>query len=134
MTETSTIKEHLIAAHTPGPFVICDLRPEWKYKPYVSFWRPKDAGYAYPLVWAGEYSGEHVLNGGRYYTAYEGGELSRFPVERSLVEALSEAPAPKEIDGDVGPVVRNTAALRRKLRKLAYAPALAAMQEPSHAG
>lgn len=37
-------------------FFIVDLRPEWRGNPYVTLWRPDDAGYAYPLPWAGRYS------------------------------------------------------------------------------
>lgn len=113
--------------HTPGPFLICDLRPEWASRPYVTFWRPKNANYAYPLSWAGDYSEAEVMEGGTYYAAYEAGHLIRFPVERSDVEALAVDPAPGIIDGDAGPVIRNTAAMHRTLRKLAYAPALAAL-------
>lgn len=113
--------------HTPGPFLICDLRPEWASKPYVTFWRPKNANYAYPLSWAGDYTEAEVIDGGSYYTTYEAGHLIRFPIERSAVEPLAVDPAAGVIDGDAGPVVRNNLTLRRKLRKLAYAPALAAI-------
>lgn len=109
-----------------GPFVICDLRAEWRRNPYVTFWRPDNAGYAYPLGWAGDYSEEAVTQGGRYYTAFENGELIRFAAPRSAVEAFAIPPNPKEIDGDAGPVVPNTAAFRKKLRKLAL---LLALQE-----
>lgn len=113
--------------HTPGPFLICDLRPGWSSHPYVTFWRPKNANYAYPLSWAGDYTEAEVMEGGGYYAVYEAGHLIRFPVERSAVEPLAVDPAVGIIDGDSGPVIRNTAALRQELRKLAYAPALAAI-------
>lgn len=112
-----------------GPFVICDLRPEWRWKPYVTFWRPDDAGYAYPLIWAGNYTEEAVVAGGRYYTASENGKLVRFAVPRSAVEAFAVPPNPKEIDGDAGPVVPNTAAFRKKLQKLAFIPTVQEQSE-----
>lgn len=110
--------------HTLGPFLICDLRPDWTSRPYVTFWRPKNANYAYPLSWAGDYTEAEVMEGGSYYVTYEDGHLIRFPVERSAVEPLAVDPAAGMIDGDAGPVIRNTSAFRRKLRELAYAPAI----------
>lgn len=107
-----------------GPFVICDLRPEWRRKPYVTFWRPDNAGYAYPLVWAGDYSEATILAAPRYYASFEAGQLIRFPVERLAAEALGVAPDPHEIDGGAGPVIPNNAAMRKALRKLVFAPAL----------
>lgn len=110
----------------PGPFLICDLRPEWNWRPYVTFWRPNNANYAYPLVWSGDYTEAEVMAGGSYYTTVEDGKLVRFPVLRSIVEPMAVTPEPGHIDGNTGPVVRNTARMRAKLRKLAYAPALSA--------
>ena len=107
-----------------GPFVICDLRPEWRRKPYVTFWRPDNAGYAYPLVWAGDYSEETIMGAQRYYSAFDGANLIRFPVERSAAEALGVAPNPGAVDGDVGPVIPNNATMRKSLRKLVFTPSL----------
>lgn len=108
-----------------GPFLICDLRPDWNGRPYVTFWRPKNANYAYPLSWAGDYTEAEVLAQHGYYTTHdERGLLIRFPIERVLVEPMAKPPAPGIIDGDAGPVVENTAAMRRKLRKLALLLAL----------
>lgn len=107
-----------------GPLLICDLRKEWNGRPYVTFWRPNDANYAYPLVWAGDYTEQQALEGGSYYTTFEDGILVRFPISRSVVEALAVQPKPGIIDGDTGPVVRNTRTMRNKLRSLAFAPAV----------
>lgn len=107
-----------------GPFVIVDLRPEWKWKPYVTFWRPDNAGYAYPLVWAGDYSEGTIMGAQRYYAAFHGSNLIRFPVERSAAEALGVAPNLGEVDGDTGPVIPNNAAMRKALRRMAFTPSL----------
>ncbi|KNY11863.1 MULTISPECIES: hypothetical protein [unclassified Shinella] len=113
-------------ATAPGPFLICDLRPEWNRRPYVTFWRPNNANYAYPLVWSGDYTEAEVMAGGSYYTTVEDGKLIRFPILRSLVVPMAVAPEPGHIDGNTGPVICNTARMRAQLRKLAYAPALSA--------
>ncbi|KAA0684567.1 hypothetical protein DTW90_36115 [Neorhizobium sp. P12A] len=109
-----------------GPFLICDLRPEWNWRPYVTFWRPNNANYAYPLVWSGDYTEAEVMKGGSYYTTVESGILIRFPVLRSLVEPMAVAPDRGHIDGDTGPVVLNNPENCAKLRELAYQPALLA--------
>ena len=109
-----------------GPFLICDLRPDWNWRPYVTFWRPNNANYAYPLVWSGDYSEAEVMKGGSYYTTVEDGELIRFPILRSLVEPMAVEPERGHIDGDTGPVVWNTPETRDQLRKLAYERAISA--------
>ncbi|HEV7319439.1 MAG TPA: hypothetical protein VGO04_12625 [Ensifer sp.] len=109
-----------------GPLLICDLRPEWNWRPYVTFWRPNNANYAYPLAWAGDYTEAEVMAAGSYYTIFEGGSLIRFPILRSLVEPLAVAPEPGHIDGDAGPVVRQNPINCEMLRELAYRPAIVA--------
>ncbi len=113
-----------------GPFLICDLRPEWRWRPYVSFWRPNNANYAYPLVWSGDYTEEQVMKGGSYYTTVEDGALIRFPVLRSLVEPMAVAPDRGHIDDDTGPVVWQTSENCARLRELAYLPAIEAFARP----
>lgn len=105
--------------------VICDLRPEWRGKPYITFWRPDDCGYAFPLSWAGSYAAAAVDAGGAYYRKQEGRSLIRFAVPRVAAERLSQQPAPGVIDGDAGPVVSNTALNRKALRAAAYSAATA---------
>jgi hypothetical protein len=114
-----------------GPFLICDLRPEWNWRPYVTFWRPNNANYAYPLVWAGDYTEAEVMKGGDYYTTVEDGVLIRFPVLRSLVEPIAVSPERGHIDGDTGPVVLNNPGMCQTLRALAYQPALSAFDKIS---
>ncbi|MTH96540.1 hypothetical protein [Roseibium sp. RKSG952] len=101
-------------------FYIADMRRNWRTNPYVTFWRPENAGYAYPLSWAGKYSRETVTDGGRYYTQREGKSLIRFAVPCDAAEAIAEPPTPGTIDGDAGPVIRNTAENRRRLRQAAF--------------
>jgi hypothetical protein len=109
------------------PLLICDLRPEWRGKPFITFWRPKNSNYAWPLSWAGDYTPEEVTKGGGYYTKRSGRFLIRFAVPRSVAEAISVPAPPRTIDGDAGPVVQNTPENRRALRRAAFIP------EASHA-
>ncbi|KRE08146.1 hypothetical protein ASE61_00580 [Bosea sp. Root670] len=100
-------------------FYIVDLRHDWLRRPCISFWRPSNAGYAYPLTWSGRYGEEQVRHGSGYGACYrkeEGGKLVRFAVECSVVEAMGVPAPPKIVDNDVGPVVLNTAANRKALR------------------
>lgn len=101
-------------------FYIVDLRPKWSGNPYVTFWRPDNAGYAYPLPWAGKYDLQTVIEGGDYYTTREGRSLIRFAVRCEIVEAMGVTPSPGKIDGDVGPVVLNLPRIRQDLRRAAH--------------
>ena len=67
---------------------------------YVTFWRPDEKGYAWPLSWAGKYPEEFVRKGMHYLNSE-----SNMPVPCSIVDALAVAPVPGTIDGDAGPVV-----------------------------
>jgi hypothetical protein len=104
-------------------FFIADLRPDWRRDPYVSFWRPNNAGYAYPLPWSGRYSKATVDERPRYYAYAWARRYHRFPVPCFVVERLAtDKPAAHVIDGDVGPVVPNTDAIRAALRRSRYIP------------
>ncbi len=108
-----------------GPFYIVDVRSEWLGKPYITVWRPDNAGYAYPLSWAGKYTRAQIDERPRYYHKRRDGHkrtLDRFPVPCAVVDALAIKPAPKIIDGDAGPVVPNLAPIRAALRKARYTP------------
>lgn len=70
---------------------------------YVTFWRPDCKGYAYPLSWSGRYPEARVREQLDYFNS--GANVA---VPCSVVEALSEAPTPGDIDDDAGPVVRST--------------------------
>lgn len=98
-------------------FFIVDLRREWKGQPYITFWRPRNANYAWPLSWAGRYTRDEVENGGGYYARREGRSLIRFAVPCAAAEKVAVDPDYGMIDGDAGPVVRNTLENRRFLRR-----------------
>lgn len=104
-------------------FYICDLRKDWSRHRYITFWRPNNANYAWPLVWAGKYDQALVDEKADYYCVEDGRTFRRFPVPCDIVEALGVQPEPGDIDGNTGPVVLNTKANREKLRKAMYQPA-----------
>lgn len=99
-------------------YYICDLRKKWARRPYISFWRPNNAGYAYPLPWAGRYTAADISESPSYYTRPRGAEDERFPVPCDEVDKLATAPRPGDVDGDIGPVVLNRKRLREALRAL----------------
>ena len=105
--------------YPPDRFYIADLRPSFRSDPYVTFWRRNNAGYAYPLSWAGQYDAETIARGGAYYMKKEGRALIRCAVPCAQIAALAIEPGPGMIDGNAGPVVQNTVANRRKLRRIA---------------
>ena len=71
---------------------------------YITFWRPDNQGYAWPLPWAGRYGEEAVRDPRQHYS--DGEDTLAVPCE--VVEAIAVAPKPGDIDGDAGPVVLNT--------------------------
>jgi hypothetical protein len=88
--------------------------------PYITFWRPKDSGYCWPLSWAGRY-GHRAVSEGRGY--YNDGDLN-IAVKCDVVDALAVPPEPGRVDGDAGPVVPNNAASWKAiLRALIAEPA-----------
>jgi hypothetical protein len=101
-------------------YYVCDLRPEWRKKPCVTFWRPLSAGYAYPLPWSGKYTlAELAVEPAYFWKRPYGkpkGAYLRFPVPCSTVDALGAVPTPKLVDGDVGPIVWQTPQIVRALR------------------
>lgn len=119
-----------LPAPKDGPFYIVDLRPDCSQK-YICFWRPKNAGYAFPLSWAGRYDKATVDANGSYYCNTNGSKrLVRFPVSCVLVDSLAiKKPDAGDIDGDAGPVLKNSEKVRRKLRAAAYIPPNAVTRE-----
>ncbi|RKQ95459.1 hypothetical protein [Maricaulis maris] len=103
-------------------YYIADLRPEWRANPYITFWRANNSGYAYPLSWAGRYGQAELIEAINYYWKRDGQSLIRFPIHHALVKARGTDPAPGIIDSNVGPVVPNTPANRRILRRRAFIP------------
>ena len=100
--------------------LICDIRPDFKGNPFITFWRAKNSGYSYPLSWAGDYTPEIVENSWLYYHTVEAGSLIRFAVLRSVAEQLAIPTQPRTIDGDAGPVIVNKLTFRCKLLEAAY--------------
>lgn len=100
-------------------FYICDLRPVWRKQKYVTFWRPKNANYAWALSWSGKYDRDTIKNANGYYYENDGTTRIRFPVPCHIADAIGVAPKKGDIDGDAGPVVLNTVKNRAILRKAA---------------
>ena len=70
---------------------------------FISFWRPDNSGYAWPLSWAGKYPLDKVLANPSYYN--DG--YHTLAVLAGVVDALSVKTPPGYVDGDAGPVVGN---------------------------
>jgi hypothetical protein len=104
-------------------FYIVDLRPEWAGRPCISFWRPDNCGYAYPLAWSGRYDEATIVEGGAYYTKQDGSRWVRFAAPCEVVERLAVPTPPRIVDGNVGPVVMNTGKNRSALRRARFTPA-----------
>ncbi len=79
---------------------------------YICFRRPlRSDGVCWPLPWAGTWSEADVVQGA--VELNDGVETVAVP--KDAIHALATAPSAGKIDGDVGPVVRNTASNRRAL-------------------
>jgi len=79
---------------------------------YICFRRPVlGDGVCWPLPWAGVWSEADVVRAAA--SLNDGVETVAVP--REAAQALGTAPPPGKIDGDVGPVVRNSASNRRAL-------------------
>ena len=86
-------------------FFIVSVAQTQRRDPYITVWRAQNAGYAWPLLWAGKYTRALVLSNMSYYN---NGETLAVPC--AIIEPMAIAPAPKRIDGDAGPVIPNNAA------------------------
>lgn len=116
-----SVAEELRAISNSGPeekYYIVDMRENWKNDRYLSFWRPDNRGYAYPLAWAGQFTASQIRAQYEYYNQRKGtaGPWMRFPIACATVEAGAIMPMRGQIDGNVGPVVPNTPAMRAALR------------------
>lgn len=110
---------------TPEPqYFIVDIRHDWRKQKYITFWRPNNSYYAWPLSLAGRYDKSVVDSEPSYYCNTNGGKsLVCFPVACEIVEAMVlTAPDSGDIYGNAGPVLRNSEKVRRKLRAEAYIP------------
>lgn len=104
-------------------FYICDLRPQWRKQRYITFWRPENKGYAWPLPWSGKYTAAQIDESPDYYTKKEGRYFTRFAVPCAVVEVMGGPPGDRDVDGNVGPVVFNTPGNRSRLLAAMRAPA-----------
>lgn len=86
---------------------------------YITFWRPDDRGYCWPLSWAGKYSAEQVREHAGYYMS----RCSSIAVLSSVADSLAVMPEKGMIDNDAGPVVLNNRANWQKLlNAMPFAP------------
>jgi hypothetical protein len=111
-------------------FYICDLRLDWKRHKYVTFWRPNNANYAWPLEWSGIYDRATIEEHGSYYYGAWDSERERFPVPIALARHLA---TPTIIDGKAVVCVKNSKRNRELLRASRYVPAAAAQRLPETA-
>lgn len=113
-------------------YFVVDFRAEWLRQPYITFWGPKSAGYYWSLPHAGRYTAAELdttvgYHTNRCYVVSRGarvGRWERFGVPCKVLEALAAEPDTEgryRLD-DGGPVVRNSAALRKRLVALRYVP------------
>ncbi|BCB22293.1 hypothetical protein [Bosea sp. ANAM02] len=95
-------------------FYIVDVRPAWAREPYLTMWRANDAGYAQSVPWAGLYSLDEISAG---HCKNEAGRIVRMAVPAEVVRKLAAPPIPERpIDGP-GPVLHNTPAVVKALKR-----------------
>lgn len=99
-TTTDTTEDTTAATPEERSFYVVNLSHLNREHKYVTFWRPDDCGYAFPLSWAGRYPESVVREHLRYYNRGD-----NIAVPCSVVEALAVDPAKGDIDNDAGPVV-----------------------------
>ena len=93
-------------------YYVAALGPTHAHDPYICFRCPMDGdSVCWPLPWAGTWSEADVMEA----AAELNNGVDTLAVPDNAVRALATAPAPGKIDGDVGPVVRNSALNRRAL-------------------
>lgn len=102
-------------------FYIVSVTHTQRRDAFISFWRPDNAGYCWPLSWAGHYEEEAVQASLSYYND---GQLN-IAVRADVVDAIAVTTPPGRIDGDAGPVVLNDETSWRKMRA-------ALIAEPEH--
>lgn len=71
---------------------------------FVTFWRPDNNGYAFPLAWAGLYAREEVDKQLDYYHTGH----CHIAIPAAAVEGLLVSPGHRMIDNDAGPVMLST--------------------------
>lgn len=93
-------------------YYVAALGPAHAQGLFISFRRSElDDGLCWPLPWAGTWPEAAVVEG----AAELNDGVKAVAVPKEAAHALATAPPPGKIDGDSGPVVRNTAANRQAL-------------------
>ncbi|MFD2404854.1 hypothetical protein [Azorhizophilus paspali] len=92
-------------------FYIVSLKHTLRLHRYITVWRPDNAGYAFPLIWAGKYYELDV----RAELDYYNNGCSTVAVPCDVLDQIAIPPMPGEIDNDVGPVVPNNAESWRRI-------------------
>lgn len=126
-------------------YFVVDFRKGWTRKPYLTFWGPDSAGYCWSLPMAGRYTAaeldasvgyhtrrRYVPSRGRYVGPWE-----RFGVPCDVIEALASDPDREgrwQLEAPLGPIVRQSAELRKRLTALRYVPNAAQGMEARRAG
>ena len=84
-------------------FYIVSIKHTQREHAYITVWRPENAGYAWPLSWAGKYAEADVLASRNYY--HRGDDTLAVPC--ALLDSIAVPPAKGTIDNDAGPVILN---------------------------
>lgn len=96
-------------------YFILSAKHTGKRDPYITFWRPNDAGYAWPLEWSGRYPAEQIRAASDYYN--DGVDTYAVPV--SLVMGFAKEAV---IDGQRVRAVKNNKQTFRQLIAASEAP------------
>lgn len=86
-------------------FYILSLKHTRADADYITVWRKENNGYAWPLSWAGQYTGREVYAELDYY--HNGRDTLAIPCE--ALDAIAVPPKPGTVDNDAGPVVLQNA-------------------------
>lgn len=84
-------------------YFIVSAKHTKKTDKYVTFWRPDNAGYCWPLSWAGRYTSAVIEGSPDYYNNV----CDSFCVPCEEVMKIAISPEPNTVDGDAAPVVQN---------------------------
>jgi hypothetical protein len=107
-------------------FLVVDFRKEWltpSRHPFITFWRPDDAGYCYDVTSAGRYLSGDLKSD--YHDCFVYGSttrLERFAVaEQSVLEVAHAVPANIIGRWQMKLIVMNNGPMRQFLRKHRFA-------------
>lgn len=96
---------------SPAEFYVISVKHTQREHAYITVWRPKAKGYAWPLSWAGKYSADEINTNLDYY--HRGDDSLAVPC--LLLDDLAVPPTKGAIDNDAGPVVLNNKANWQKI-------------------